>query len=221
MVYRRTERTKRHARTKEEAFVRAAHELVAREGFAGARVAAVAAACGVSAGSLYSYFGSRDELLAQVFRRAAGRELAAVRGAVDAAPARPGARLEAFADTFTRRALRGRRLAWALLFEPVSPVVERERLAYRREYAQVCEGVVRDGVADGLFAPQNAAISAGAAIGAISEALVGRLSPEVSQKAEVPDEQLVAEIRAFCLRALGGAPSRPLPTDLARPADRA
>ncbi len=207
MVYRRTERTKRHARTKEEAFVRAAHELVAQEGFAGAKVAAVAGACGVSAGSLYSYFGSRDELLAQVFRRAAGRELAAVRAAVDTAPARPEARLKAFADTFTGRALRGRRLAWSLLFEPVSPVVERERLVYRREYAQLCEGVIREGVAAGLFAPQNAAVSAGAVIGAISEALVGRLSPEVSQKAEVPDEQLVAEIRDFCLRALGRAPS--------------
>ncbi|MFI0168576.1 TetR/AcrR family transcriptional regulator [Streptomyces sp. NPDC017095] len=198
---------KRHAQTKEEAFVRAAHDLVAREGFAGAKVAAVARACGVSAGSLYSYFGSRDELLAHVFRRAAGRELAAVRGAVDAAPAHPGARLEAFADTFTQRALRGRRLAWSLLFEPVSPVVERERLVYRREYAQLCEGVIRDGVAAGLFAPQNTAVAASAAIGAISEALVGRLSPEMSQKPEVPDEQLVAEIRGFCLRALGCAPS--------------
>ncbi|MFF8594549.1 TetR/AcrR family transcriptional regulator [Streptomyces sp. NPDC015220] len=206
MVYRSTERTKRHAQTKEEAFVRAAHELVAREGFAGAKVAAVAGACGVSAGSLYSYFGSRDELLAQVFRRAAGRELAAVRGAVDAAPpARPEARLEAFADTFTRRALRGRRLAWSLLFEPVSPVVERERLVYRREYAQLCEGVIRDGVAAGRFARQNAAVAAGAVIGAISEALVGRLSPEAARKAEPPDEQLVAEIREFCLRALGCA----------------
>ncbi|MFJ9927539.1 MULTISPECIES: TetR/AcrR family transcriptional regulator [Streptomyces] len=185
----------------------AAHALVARKGFAGAKVAAVAEACGVSAGSLYSYFGSRDELLAQVFRRAAGRELAAVRGAVDAAPADPEARLKAFADTFTRRALRGRRLAWSLLFEPVSPVVERERLVYRREYAQLCEGVIRDGVAAGLFARQNAAIAASAAIGAISEALVGRLSPEVARKAEVPDEQLVAEIRDFCLRALGRTPS--------------
>ncbi|MGM9442037.1 TetR/AcrR family transcriptional regulator, partial [Streptomyces murinus] len=51
--------------------MRAAHELVAQEGFAGAKVAAVAGVCGVSAGSLYSYFGSRDELLARVFRRAA------------------------------------------------------------------------------------------------------------------------------------------------------
>ncbi|MFH8336561.1 TetR/AcrR family transcriptional regulator [Streptomyces sp. AM6-12] len=203
MVYRRTERTKRHARTKEEAFVRAAHELVAREGFAGAKVAAVAGACGVSAGSLYSYFGGRDELLAHVFRRAAGRELTAVREAVAAAPAQPDARLEAFADTFIRRALRGRRLAWSLLFEPVSPVVERERLVYRREYAQLCEGVIRDGIAAGLFARQNAAVAAGAVIGAISEALVGRLSPEVAQQPQVPDGQLVLEIRDFCLRALG------------------
>ena len=34
-----------------------------------------------------------------------------------------------------RRALRGRRLAWALLAEPVDPAVEAERLPFRRAYA--------------------------------------------------------------------------------------
>ncbi|MER5883200.1 TetR/AcrR family transcriptional regulator [Streptomyces sp. NPDC001941] len=207
MVYRRTERTRRNAREKEEAFLRAAHELVARHGFAGAKVTAVAAACGASAGSLYSYFGSRDELLAQVFRRAADRELAEVRAAVAVVTSGPVDRLGALVSTFTERALQGRRTAWSLLFEPVSPAVEAERLVYRRDYVALGEGIVAEGVAARVFAPQNAYVAASAAIGAISESLVGRLSPDVSEasRAQLSDAELVAEIRDFCLRALGAA----------------
>ncbi len=211
MVYRHTERTRRNAQEKEEAFLRAAHDLVARHGFAGAKVTAVAGACGASAGSLYSYFGSRDELLARVFRRAADRELAAVRDAVSEAPATAPARLDALVSTFTRRALLGRRLAWSLLFEPVSPLVEEERLRYRREYVALGESIIGEGVAAKLFAQQNAYVAASAAIGAIAEALIGRLSPVVSggTGTDLPDVQLVAEIRNFCFRALGYAPDRP------------
>ncbi|MFG2332654.1 TetR/AcrR family transcriptional regulator [Streptomyces sp. NPDC048604] len=203
MAYRQTERTRRHAQEKQIAFLEAAHDLVAREGFAGAKVSSIARACGASTGSLYSYFGSRDELLAAVFRRAADRELTVVRAAVEAAPPTGPARLDALIDTFTQRALQGRRMAWSLLFEPVSPAVEGERLVYRRAYAELGERVVRDGIEQSLFARQNAPIVASAVIGAISEALVGRLAP-TADGSEAADAQLVAEIRAFCFRALGG-----------------
>lgn len=118
------------------------------------------------------------------------------------------ARLDALVSTFTRRALLGRRLAWSLLFEPVSPLVEEERLRYRREYVALGESVIGEGVAAKLFAQQNAYVAASAAIGAIAEALIGRLSPVVSggTGTDLPDVQLVAEIRNFCFRALGYAP---------------
>ncbi|WP_406865060.1 TetR/AcrR family transcriptional regulator [Streptomyces sp. HUAS MG47] len=202
MAYRQTERTRRHAQEKQIAFLEAAHDVVAREGFAGAKVSAIARACGASTGSLYSYFGSRDELLAAVFRRAADRELTVVRAAVDAAPATGTARLGALIDTFTGRALQGRRMAWSLLFEPVSPQVEGERLVYRRAYAELGERVIRDGIEQGRFTRQNPGIASSAVIGAISEALVGRLAP-TADGSEEADAQLVSEIRAFCFRALG------------------
>ena len=40
-------------------------------------------------------------------------------------------------ETFARRALRGPRLACALLAEPVDPAIEAERLAFRRAYRDV------------------------------------------------------------------------------------
>ena len=205
MAYRQTERTRRHAQEKQVAFLEAAHDLVAHVGFAGAKVSAIARACGSSTGSLYSYFGSRDELLAEVFRRAADHELTVVRAAVAGAPNDPSARLGALVDTFTQRALRSRRMAWSLLFEPVSPAVEGERLVYRRAYVALGEDVIRDGIEENLFARQNVRVASSAVIGAISEALVGRLAPEVEPHdvLDMKDEQLVAEIRDFCFRALG------------------
>ncbi len=47
------------------------------------------------------------------------------------------ARIAAAVETFARRALRGRRLAWALIAEPVDPAVEAERLVFRRAYRDV------------------------------------------------------------------------------------
>ena len=61
--------------------------------------------------------------------RAAARELAADAPAAE--------RLAHVLATFARRALRNPRLAWALIAEPVDPLVDAERLAYRSRYAAV------------------------------------------------------------------------------------
>src|SRR5215470_4800650 len=86
-------------------------------------------------------------------------------------------RLEAVVATFARRALRHRRLAWALVYEPVDPLVDEERLVYRREYCRHMAGLLRAGIAAGEVPDQNAELSAAAVVGAIAESLVGPLSP--------------------------------------------
>ena len=65
-------------------------------------------------------------------------------------PPRPAAarrreRIAAAVETFARRALRGRRLAWALIAEPVDPAVEAERLVFRRAYRDAFADVIADG----------------------------------------------------------------------------
>src|SRR5256885_14391755 len=78
MPYRATERTEaRRAQTRER-IVRAAHDLVAEGGFANAPVAAVAKRANVATGSVYRHFSSKADLFAEVFRRAAQREVDAV-----------------------------------------------------------------------------------------------------------------------------------------------
>lgn len=118
--------------TTRERLVEAARHLVEEGGYAAASVQAVADGAGVSAGALYRHFSSKAELFVEVFRDAAKRDLAAV----DEAAAAGGciARLEAAVASHARRALRRRRFAWALLYEPVDPLVDAERLVYRRTY---------------------------------------------------------------------------------------
>src|SRR3954470_15948152 len=176
MPYRATERTEARRAAARERILEAAHGLVARGGFAAAPVAAVAQRAGVATGSVYRHFSSKADLFAEVFRRAAQREVDAVASAPD---------LAAGVETFARRALAGRRLAWALLAEPVDPVVEAERLAYRRAYR---DGFTRFGVDE---------LTAAAMVGAVGEVLVGPLSPTGP---DLDEGALVARLVNLCER---------------------
>ena len=197
--YRPTALTEARRDATRERIVAAAHALIARGGYREAQVAAVAARAGVATGTVYRHFGSKAELFAEVFRRASQREVDATRAAGEAAGPRAADRLAAAVEAFARRALRGRRLAWALLAEPVDPAVEVERLAFRRAYAAVFAELLRDGVASGELAPQNVELSAAALVGGLGEALVGPLSPVAT---DIDADALVTDLVAFCLRSV-------------------
>jgi hypothetical protein len=110
-------------------------------------------------------------------------------------------RLEGVLATFAERALRNPRLAWALIAEPVDPLVDAERLAYRERYAQVIAQDLRAGIDAGELPEQNVELTAAALVGGCGEALVGPLSPVSSQKPS--STQVVASLRVFVHRAVG------------------
>ena len=196
--YRPTERTEARRAATRERIGAAAHDLVARGGYQAAAMGQVAARAGVGPGTVYRHFPSKAELLSEVFRRASQREV----DAVAAAAAEAGTatdRLATAVETFARRALRGRRLAWALLAEPVDPAVEAERLHFRRAYRDVFAGLLAQGIEAGELPAQDVELSAAALVGAIGEALVGPLSP--TARADDADA-LVANIVSFCLRSI-------------------
>ena len=181
--------------------VEAACDLLEAGGYAAASVQAIADRAGVSAGALYRHFASKAELFVEVFRDAARRDLAAV----DEAALAGGCieRLEAAVATHARRALRRRRLAWALLHEPVDPLVDAERLVYRRKYCRHMAGLLRQAIAAGEIPDQNVELAAAAVVGAIAESLVGPLSPVAGQIAA--EEDIVASLVRFCRRSVGAA----------------
>jgi AcrR family transcriptional regulator len=106
-------------------------------------------------------------------------------------------RLEAVLATFARRALQNRRLAWALLAEPVDPLVDAERLAYRERYAQVVAHELQAAIDAGEIPAQDVAFTAAVLVGGCGEALVGPLSSVDNS------DRVVAAIQTFVLRAIG------------------
>lgn len=213
MAYRSTERTEQHRAARHASLVTAGVAIVAEDGFASVTVARVASRAGVSTGTVYTYFPDKLALSEAIFHRAAGIELDAVRTAVgfNSADRRstPAAdRLEALVRTFGDRALRGRTLAMALLFEPADVAVERERLAFRRAYTETVTEILADGFAEGSLPEQRVDLIAPAIVGALGEAFIRPLSPPVDPQHSGPAEvtAVLDEIVVASQRLAGFSP---------------
>jgi AcrR family transcriptional regulator len=185
--------------------LRCAQELIEEGGYGAASVIAIAERTGVAAGTLYRHFASKEELFVEVFRSVCDREVRAMRAAADAMPADSSQvdRLVTVLSTFAERALRRPRLAWALIAEPVDPMVDAERLAYRERYSALAAQALRAGIDAGELPPQNVELTAAALVGGCGEALVGPLSPLAGEKPS-PQEILTA-LATFTRRAVGAA----------------
>jgi AcrR family transcriptional regulator len=185
-----------------ERLLQAAQGLIEEGGYGAASVAAIAERAGVAAGTLYRHFESKQELFVEVFRSVCAREERAMRAAsAELADRSAAQRLEEVLGTFAQRALRNPRLAWALIAEPVDPLVDAERLAYRERYAALIAEGLRAGIDAGELPEQNVELTAAALVGGCGEVLVGPLSPLAG--ARPPSEQTVAALRTFVRRAVG------------------
>lgn len=186
-----------------ERLLQAARELIEEGGYGASTVAAIADRAGVAAGTLYRHFPSKEELFVELFRAVCDREVAAMRSAAEAMP--PDAshvdRLVTVLSTFAARALRRPRLAWALIAEPVDPLVDAERLAYRERYRELTADALSAGIEAGELPPQNVSLTAAALVGGCGEALVGPLSPLAGSR---PANRVILEaLGVFVRRAVG------------------
>jgi AcrR family transcriptional regulator len=202
MVYRRTPRVEARLSASRDRILAAALAIVAEHGYAGCSVAAVARRAGVATGSVYRHFPAKADLVTEVFRTGARREVDAVARAAELESTAADA-LAAAIETFASRAMRAPRMAYALLAEPVGPVVEAERLVFRRAYASVFAGIVTRGVAAGELPAQDVGVSAAALVGALGEALVG---PLAAGAAGTPAHDGTADLITFAQRSIGAVP---------------
>ena len=123
MPYRRTENVVRKLTARREAILAAAQALAAESGMAAVQIAPVAERAGIAAGTVYRYFPAKTVLVTALVEARSAAEIAALTRAADAAPG-PLSALCAAIATFAGRALAHRRLAFALIAEPVEPEVE-------------------------------------------------------------------------------------------------
>lgn len=195
MPYRRTSDVQSRLDAQRARIIAAATHQLAEHGYAGCSVAAVARQAGVATGTVYNHIEGKAQLVAEVFRAVVSHEVAAVRHAV-ASQAHTAARIALLVETFAGRALSSPRLAYALLAEPVDPVVDELRLRFRVEFRDIAATAIDDGIATGELPQQDARVVAAALIGAIGEALVGPLSAD-------PDPAVVPSLVTFALRSIG------------------
>lgn len=199
MPYRRTENVVRRLAEREETILDAASAAASEGGMGAVQIAGIAQRAGIAAGTVYRYFPSKTDLVAELVAAVAGREIGAMRAAADAAPG-PLSALAAAISTFAARALSERRLAWAVIAEPVDPQVDVVRLDFRQALAAELESRIRAAI-DGKHLPaQDANVAAPALVGALMEGLIGPLAPtpEVGKAREA-----VQTATLLALRALG------------------
>ena len=200
MPYRRTENVVRRLAARERGIVEAAVALAGEGGLQAVQIAAVAERASIAAGTVYRYFPSKYDLVAEVVADVAARELNAMQAAADAAPG-PLSALAAGIATFAARALAERRLAWAVIGEPVDPDVDALRLDFRQSLAAELEKRIDAAVTRSLLPEQDAQTTAPALIGAIVEGLLGPLALKYEEAAAA--RAAVQNATVLALRALG------------------
>lgn len=200
MVYRATAHTQAKKAESRERLLNAGLNLVLEAGFSHITINKVAQHANVATGTVYRYFASKGELCEEIFLKATKIELSKVTETCNTPNKSPRERMETTLSEFAYRAIKGRRLAYALIAEPVDSMLDETRLQFRRAYAEQFAALIEEGIASGDFRDQSAMISATAIVGAMSEALVGPLSPNNCDRIE--SKTLTQDIVDFCLRAL-------------------
>ncbi len=206
MPYRRTENVRRKLAARHDAILTAARSLAAEGGIAAVQIAPVAERAGIAAGTVYRYFPSKTALVAELVTALAQSEIAALSKAADAAPG-PLSALAAAVATFGMRALSDRRLAFALIAEPVDRDVDDARVKYRKALAGAFEARIRAAVAGGHLPDQDPPAAAPALVGALIEGLIGPLAPQTSDD-PAKRRAAVQTLTLFALRALGVVDAR-------------
>lgn len=177
MAYRKTDNVEARLTDNRKRILAAARALVSEGGWQEAQVSHVAAAAGLATGTVYRYFPSKAALFVEVLSTVSQREVD-VMDAIANGDEPPAQRLHSAVTTFVERAMRNRRLAYALIAEPCDPEIDQARLIYRHAISKTIMRIVRDGQEAGAFrADIDASIAATVIVGGFMEGLIGPLSP--------------------------------------------
>jgi AcrR family transcriptional regulator len=207
MPYRRTDKVVRKLAARRDAILAAARGLAAEGGMNAVQIAPVATRAGIAAGTVYRYFPSKIEMVGALVAAVSEREIAAMRQAAESAPG-PLSALAAAIATFAARALADRRLAWAVLAEPVDADVAAARIGYRRALTTEIAARLSAAMSSGHLPEQDAAVAAPALVGALIEGLIGPLAPQLPEKDAARAREAAQTLTLYTLRGLGVVDAR-------------
>jgi len=208
MAYRPTEKTEARKKAQHKLLSDTALNIVSKGGFKALTIASLAQEANVAIGTIYKYFKDKAELSAHIFRIASGKEVEMVRKSAFPEEKQAHddntctARLKRTIHAFSERAIAGHKLAYALIAEPINPMVEAERLVYREAYAEIFQQLIEEGISSGEFRQQDAFIAGTAIVGALAETLVTPLGKAVNSEENIHRSQFIESINQFCLFAV-------------------
>jgi AcrR family transcriptional regulator len=163
-------RTKGSVGSETSAHIRAtAIRLMVEHGYEAMTLRQLAEAVGIQAGSVYRYFGAKDQLLADIMVGHMETVLAALRQRLAGIP-RPAARLEAFVDFHIRYHIEKQAEVFLATME-LRSLAEEPRahvLSLRKDYEREVIAILKAGMASGIFAARDPAATAYAIIGMLT-----------------------------------------------------
>jgi len=183
----------------------AALHVFAENGLAKARVEDIAARAGVSKGTVYLYFDSKEELFRETVRDRIARTLEALEAA--APPGDPVARIQRFIEAYWRHL---RRPMFASIYRliladlPQFPGITQ---FYGEEISgkviELAAQVVQEGIERGRFRPIDPMVAARMIVGLIVQHAIWASHPALFPRiAKRTDDELGNDIKAFLLAGL-------------------
>jgi AcrR family transcriptional regulator len=177
MAYRKTRRVEERLADNRNRILGAARSLISEGGWGEAQISNVASSAEVATGSVYRYFPSKADLFVEVLSVVSQREVDVLQAIADSDEP-PYQSLHAAVSTFVERAMRNRRLAYALIAEPCEKEIDEARLTYRSAISNQIMRIVKQGQNTGAFrADIDPSIAATVIVGGFMESLIGPLSP--------------------------------------------
>lgn len=183
-----------------EAIIEAAATVFRRKGYHGATMAEIAAAVGLTAGSLYHHFPSKQDLLVAVLATGLERITRDVRAVVQTSSDSAADTLRRIAAVHIHSQIDNANIAAAVIFEGRAlldvPDVREQFVAQRDALEALYRHVVEEGIARNEFRPVDVGIFVKALFGALNWVSVwyrpdGRLSGEEIAR-EIADTFLAA-----------------------------
>ena len=154
-----------------DAIVQAAASVFQRQGYHGATMAEIAAEVGLTAGSLYHHFLSKEDLLIAVLQTGLAQITADVRAIVQSGDP-PTEKLRQIVRVHIRSEIDNANIAAAVIFESrallVVPQVRDQFVAQRDALEALYRGVIDEGIASGAFRSSDVGIVVKTLFGALN-----------------------------------------------------